>query len=96
MGTTERVKVVVTQEHIDRARELERGGLYWKPTVCPIARALGIRSVTASGLGTSLVANHTVFLEEKTYTLPTIAMDFVKQFDSGLDVGPFEFFMERR
>lgn len=83
------MKVTVTQEHIDQ-------GIIKSAHQCPIAQALKAknkRSVIVGPDQFSFLGHNPLepWLQVDHYTLPKIAQKFIRQFDSGILVQPFEF-----
>jgi hypothetical protein len=78
------MKIVVTQEHIDR-------GIREECRACPIALAIMEALGWTDGVK---VENDLVFVANAEYPLPTEAQVFVFNFDNGLEVIPFEFELE--
>ncbi|AXH46555.1 hypothetical protein SEA_ROBINSPARKLES_110 [Gordonia phage RobinSparkles] len=79
------MKVTVTQEHIDKGKP-------WEICNCPIALALkekGFANVEVSTLAISVGKNNQALLNH--YSVPSIAKQFIKAFDDGQTVEPFEF-----
>lgn len=76
------ITVDVTQEDIDH-------GEIGECETCPIARAIS-RAVGKTAL---VIADNFCFdhNDMTDYPLPKVASDFVRQFDSGVDVSPFSF-----
>ena len=73
------MKIQVTQENIDRGIRRNCG-------FCPIANAL----FDATGEWWMVDGNH-AHLRRRMIELPTIATDFIDDFDSGAPVEPVEF-----
>lgn len=85
------MKIEVTQQDIDKAREMVKMGLA-QSTCCPInlatERAFG--DTTRTGLGLIRVGEC-----GDAYPLPIKAREFIKAFDSGKEVAPIEFEVTR-
>lgn len=79
------MKIIITQQEIDDAKKFKG----WAPArdCCPIALAVQRLFKTPVTVGNSFIhINYT-----NIYLLPEIAKKFVKDFDGGLEVKPFEF-----
>lgn len=74
------MKIIVTQEHINMGT---RNTCYY----CPIALATKTAGVPCVVFETYLRR----FNEEKTYELPSKVKNFIRAYDAGKDVKPFEF-----
>ena len=80
--STKKLVVKVTQKHIDT-------GLRGRCWLCPIAFAL--KDLTGKNWR---VHNDAVYYEDLEIPLPWSAISFIKCFDEGLRVEPFEFELE--
>lgn len=83
------VTVRVEQWHIDKAREMVRGGTARRSQTYPIAVALWIDEdglLFDGSVGTQYVA-----LKGKRYALPWIAQEFIRAFDHGESAEPITF-----
>jgi hypothetical protein len=76
------MKIVVTQEHIDKGKIDHR-------CLCPIALAF-----SDAGLGDVTVSLNNAYTRTTLWILPLEARLFVEEFDSGVEVKPFSFELE--
>jgi hypothetical protein len=77
------VKITVTQEDIDRGQRKSM-------TKCPVARAVQ----AATGAEHVSVARSTIVVDFWSGVRPDVVAEFIKRYDYGFDVQPFEFDMD--
>lgn len=81
------MKIIITQQEIDDAKKFRAEGKIMISNCCPISLA-GQRLLKTS----VFVGDSFIYIDyTKTYLLPEIARKFVQDFDSRLEVKPFEF-----
>lgn len=80
------MRIKVTRDHIEKARNAEYEGDEARSKICPIAQAL-----MGNGLSDVRVFANTIRTSVGTFPLPVVAIDFVYKFDDDRPVNPFEF-----
>ena len=74
------MRIVVKQEHI-------KSGIHKSPISCPIARAVR----EAFGVDDVGATHYSIYVAGKRYEVPDSVQSFIKRFDDGEVVEPFEF-----
>ena len=93
-----KVRIDVTQEDIDRAREIVGRSAYAKTRrcCCPLASAIRRAGYARAEVGNTdtWLSKHSGDLDAPRARLPMHAICFRKSFDNGDDVLPFSFELE--
>lgn len=78
------MKVVVTKNDIKNGKD---NSIHW----CPIALALKRQYKHVSVMLSTIIVRKTLFADAQVFNLPNEAKRFIKRFDGGLRVKPFQF-----